>query len=677
MNYPLENLGPQRFQQICQSLVAKTFPSAQCYPVDQPDGGRDITSSGNASTAVPHVIYQVKYTKTALKDRQPHKSIVDQLRTEIPLKASSINAESANYVLMTNVPGTANSGSGSIAAVQKLLSQHLSVPAQCWWRDDIERRLDDAWDIKWAFPEVLRNQDIFRIVVEQHLTEDVKRRAYALRTAIQDQFHYDTEVTFQQVDLQNELLDLFIDVPVDIRNHRRGIDALRRHHRILGEIALHHGPMPRHGDPQIGAATLLLDPLGQEKLPQIVIEGAPGQGKSTIVQYVCQIHRKRILGEGEADSRIPERHENSPIRLPFKVLCRDFAVWIVGNNPFVADGQSDSTAPQQRTIETFLCAQIGYHSGGAEFQVSDLHATAAVFPILILFDGLDEVADIRTREKVVDEIGRGVRRLYSLSLSLQAIVTSRPAAFPNSPGLRPDEFVHLQLLPIDREAITEYSEKWIRARKLKQRAASDVKRIMGEKLDEPHLRDLAGNPMQLSILINLIQRKGPSLPDKRTALYDRYMEVFFDRETDKSDIVRERRDLLLEIHGYLAWVLHSEAQTEKSGGRIESWRLRDVLRKYLEASGHSSDLADRLFSGVVERVVALVARLEGSYEFEVQPLREYFAADTFTTRFRTPRRTTLEKGRCLNGLRFWRKMRFGRTWHGFLQAVIAGEKCRR
>ena len=626
MNYPLENLGPQRFQQICQSLVAKTFPRAQCYPVDQPDGGRDITSSETVDTGVPTVIYQVKYTKTALKDRQPYKSIVDQLRTELPLKASSINAESTNYVLITNVPGTANGGSGSIAVVQKLLCQHLRVPAQCWWRDDIERRLDDAWDIKWAFPEVLRNQDIFRIVVEQHLTEDVKRRAYALRAAIEDQFHYDTEVTFQQVDLQNELLDLFIDVPVDIRNHRRGIHALKGHHRILGEIALHHGLMRRRGDPQIGAATLLLDPLGQEKLPQLVIEGAPGQGKSTIAQYVCQIHRKRILGEGTADSRIPEEHDNSPIRLPFKVLCRDFAVWIVGNNPFVADGQSDSTAPQQRTIETFLCAQIKYHSGGAEFQVSDLHSTAAVFPILVLFDGLDEVADIRTRAKVVDEIGRGVRRLQSLSLSLQAIVTSRPAAFPNSPGLRPDEFVHLQLLPIDREAITEYSEKWIRARKLKPQAASDVKRIMGEKLDEPHLRDLAGNPMQLSILINLIQRKGPSLPDKRTALYDRYMEVFFDRETDKSDIVREQRDLLLEIHGYLAWVLHSEAQTEKSGGRIESWRLRDVVRKYLEEFGHSSDLVDRLFSGVVERVVALVARLEGSYEFEVQPLREYFAA---------------------------------------------------
>ena len=33
-----------------------------------------------------------------------------------------------------------------------------------------------------------------------------------------------------------------------------------------------------------------------------------------------------------------------------------------------------------------------------------------------------------------------------------------------------------------------------------------------------------------------------------------------------------------------------------------------------------------LFTGMVERVVALVSRVEGTFEFEVQPLREYFAA---------------------------------------------------
>ncbi|MEO5916035.1 MAG: hypothetical protein ABIS50_17500 [Luteolibacter sp.] len=42
--------------------------------------------------------------------------------------------------------------------------------------------------------------------------------------------------------------------------------------------------------------------------------------------------------------------------------------------------------------------------------------------------------------------------------------------------------------------------------------------------------------------------------------------------------------------------------------------------------GRDPSLTDLLFTGLVERVVALVSRVQGTYEFEVQPLREYFAA---------------------------------------------------
>ena len=44
------------------------------------------------------------------------------------------------------------------------------------------------------------------------------------------------------------------------------------------------------------------------------------------------------------------------------------------------------------------------------------------------------------------------------------------------------------------------------------------------------LRDLARNPMQLAILLSLIHTRGASLPDKRTALYDSYVELFFSTE---------------------------------------------------------------------------------------------------------------------------------------------------
>ena len=79
----------------------------------------------------------------------------------------------------------------------------------------------------------------------------------------------------------------------------------------------------------VGAASLLLHRLAQRHLDRVVIEGAPGQGKSTIVQYICQIHRRRILEEDINDPRIPEpapnisRTATSEDRLPgFRPLAK-------------------------------------------------------------------------------------------------------------------------------------------------------------------------------------------------------------------------------------------------------------------------------------------------------------------------------------------------------------------
>ena len=132
--------------------------------------------------------------------------------------------------------------------------------------------------------------------------------------------------------------------------------------------------------------------------------------------------------------------------------------------------------------------------------------------------------------------------------------------------------------------------------------------------------------MQLAILLSLIQTRGGSLPDKRTALYDSYVDLFFSREAEKSPVVRDHRDLLVCIHRFLAWVLHVEAQTKQTAGSASAEKLKNLVAAYLEEEGHDSSWAQRLFTGMVERVVALVSRVEGTYEFEVQPLREYFAA---------------------------------------------------
>ncbi len=491
----------------------------------------------------------------------------------------------------------------------------------------MNRRLDDAWNIKWSYPEILSGPDVLRYIVQSGLQEHADRRTSAIRTYIRDQYDRETQVRFKQVELQNRLLDLFIDVPVELRDAFHSRAWRKREGEVLRTIVEEQ----RKGavefeEEALGTATLLLHRLGQEHLLRVVIEGGPGQGKSTLVQYLCQIHRQRILNENLDDPRIPQEHRCSPVRLPLKVDCRDLALWLAKENPFGALESESVPTTWQKSLESFLAAQIQHHSGGSSFDIPDLHAVARLSSLLLVFDGLDEVADIGRRRDVVEYINRGVNRLTEIAVSLQTVVTSRPAAFANSPGLPEDSFRYFTLASINRPLIENYAEKWLRARRLDGKEAADVRRILRDKLDQPHLRELARNPMQLAILLSLIQTHGGSLPEKRTALYDSYVQLYFNRESEKSAIVRDNRPLLIDIQRHLAWVLHAEAQTRRERGSIRADRLHELVVGYLRKEEHDTSLADQLFTGMVERVGALVSRVEGTYEFEVQPLREYFAA---------------------------------------------------
>jgi len=628
MDYSLENLSPEKFQEICHALLARAFPKTQCFPVGQRDGGRDAISYLSGDEQTGFLVYQVKFVRNPRAEKAPHEWLIKVIAEEAPKIQKLIPKGAKEYYLITNIPGTAYLDSGSIDVVQKLLNDNLDIPSQCWWRDDLNRRLDDSWNIKWAYPEILTGPDILRYILENGLSEHAERRTSAIRSFVRDQFDRETEVRFKQVELQNKLLDLYIDVPVNLRTSLPPRHLRRQESAVLHAIAkeIPNNNLQITQSQNIGAASFLLHPLTQEHLNRVVIEGAPGQGKSTVTQYICQLHRSRILNEWLDDPRIPKEHRDNPVRLPFKIDCRDFSLWLSRINPFSAEDDTNLPDDWQKSLESFLTTQITHHSGGAIFSVSDLHAVIKLSAVLLIFDGLDEVADIGRRSEVIEHISKGANRLQEIAVSVQTLVTSRPAAFANSPGLPEDSFRYFHLQSIDRPLIDQYAGKWLKARRLEGREASDVLKILKDKLDQPHLKELARNPMQLAILLSLIQTRGGSLPDKRTALYDTYVELFFNRESEKSTIVRDHRDLLIDIHRYLAWVLHAEAQTKQNRGSASTERLRQLVEDYLRDEGHDCDLAQQLFTGMVERVVALVSRVEGTYEFEVQPLREYFAA---------------------------------------------------
>ena len=629
MDYLYENLGDERFQEFCNVLIAKEFSHLQAFPIGQPDGGRDALVYYMDSSPKGFVVFQVKFVRNPQSVDDPHKWLTKILADEATKIQKLIPKGAKEFYLLTNVSGTAHLDSGSIDKVNKILEDNISIPAQCWWRDDISRRFEKDPMFKWSFPEILNGQDILNSLIFQNINENKENREAVIKAYLTDQYKIDNDVKFRQIDLQNKLIDLYTDVPLRLKEFKRDDKNLKKilaSVKILDRREMLDGMINEERE-GIGAAKFLLHPNIQNGIERILLEGGPGQGKSTVSQYICQVHRAKLLNNTDDLKLLPNNIRNYPVKIPFKIDLRHIASWVERKNPYNSRLSDEFfSGIWKKSLESFLLGHIIYHSQLDSFDSSDLIAITKNSSILFVFDGFDEIADVKTRQEVIQFIDEGIERIKVNSKSIQALITSRPAAFSNAAGFPIDRYPHFELTDITPACTEEYVTKWIKANKLDDREGNEIKRLVAEKLQISHLRELAKSPMQLAIFISLLRTRGESLPNKRTALYDSYIDLFFNREAEKNQQIRDKRDLIIDIHKYLAWVLHSEAELYGHNGTITFDHLIERLEIYLEKEGHSKDVARKLFQVVEERVCALVSRVQGTYEFEVQPLREYFCA---------------------------------------------------
>ncbi len=636
MNYYYEALNDQSFEKLVHALIVSAHPEAICLPVRQPDGGRDAFYYHDTVDRKNFVVFQVKFSNNP-KDKSERDVISSLIKSEQSKVKELISKGATHYYFVTNVQGTGHLDSGSIDKVNKVLTNTFEIPTFVWWRDDIDSRLDNESDIKWSYPEICRATDVLQFLVHRTEDKDGLEAARAITAYIGKQFGDDRDVKFKQVELKRRITDLFIDIPVGHKASRRERGRAQSETKELRQVeeyldrlyefedfdeddgyqSIHHG---------LAACFLLNMPFGKGT-SRFVLEGAPGQGKSTVTQFICQINRLKLLPTRRSDlSSVNEIFVKATTRSPFRVDLRDYAAWVSGRHPYAKQGEIAPPEEGQRSLESFLTMQIMWGSGGLTLSQNDLLDFLARAHSIIILDGFDEVADIRSRVRVVEEICAAADRLDAHALSLQIIVTSRPAAFANSPGFPEDDWVHLELNDLKRSNIKAYQIKWAEAQDLTKDEKEALASTLEEKLRQPHLRDLSRNPMQLAILLQLMHVQGAALPDKRTALYEEYMKIFLNREVEKKQILGDHRELILSIHGLLAWVLQVQAETGQGSGSITMEELKVEVANYLASEEHEPDLANSLMAGTVERVGALVSRVQGTFEFEVQPLREYFAA---------------------------------------------------
>jgi hypothetical protein len=651
--YPYEQLDGSRFQRLVQSLLTVENPGIQCFPLSGADGGRDgledLPENGKLADSI---VYQVKF-----KEPQPlgtpstqdlYEWITGRLRRDLTAVHALKERGATNYMVVTNLIGTGDLDSGLRDRVKEWATRNIPLPTKFWWRDDLDARLPRHYDLIFRFglftgPESVRAVLEARFENLASINGPIRRSEtpptiLALMSYLAEQHRLESKLRFEQADLPGSpLLDLFVDVPASMSNSGRNY---RTHQASLFDVNeasfenisvvdyYYHEKMI--GERNGGAAGLFLADTNLPRFSKVVIEGAPGQGKSTLGQYICQVHRIKLLDKKDDQNKLPARHVNAPVRLPIRVEFRHLAAWFSGTNPWTSESMPEQSSSHSgaMSLESFIAAHVRHSTGGLTFTPDDVVSILSRTPSFIFLDGLDEIADIKLRQRIVKSAEASLSRLESLGADMRVLVTTRPAIFVKSPGFSRKGFRYLQLASLTRSLIDQYAHAWVRVRDLREEEVEELFDVLKANLNETHVAELARNPMQLAILLYLISVKGRSLPEQRTALYEQYLTAFLDRESRKSPAVHAHRKPLLQLHGFLGWLLHSRAESRNpryAGGDISLDELREVFSQYLKYQERSTYLVDELFEGA-ERVFVLVSRNQGRFEFEVQPIREFFAA---------------------------------------------------
>ncbi|MCW2528288.1 MAG: hypothetical protein JWM76_3148, partial [Pseudonocardiales bacterium] len=499
-------LSNHEFQQLCAALLRHRYDPVQCYPVGMADGGVDAIASGS-------IVYQVKWSSKL--EQNPAvwlDNAIDGERDNI--KRLVREAHTSRYILMTSVAGTTTAKrTGSIQVLDKKLreySREFGIPIECWWQADIDGEVDAAPDaIKWSYQEMLAGSDAIRYLIEGSRAEShAARMRDTVLQVMATQWREDARIKFSQLDMNRvSLVDLFVDVHASLqappRNAIDQFSSVQTHRTYKSAGAIEY---------------LLKTPL-----PLTYMLGVPGQGKSTLGQYLCQIHRAAILPGDLLGERTPAYESAGDPKLPLRADLKDYAAWLAGYDPF-----GDEDLPKnprrrgrnQRSLELFLAELCTAASGGRHVTVEQIQSLLERYPTLLVLDGLDEIADLNLRAIVVEQINETATRMAGTTAlrHFQILVTARP----NSTGLaEPDKdvFQTLRLEPLTAALQAEFVAKWCDVYEVHGADRRKLRRIFQDRVALDHVAQLADNPMQLTILLFLIKTNWEAVPEARTPLY--------------------------------------------------------------------------------------------------------------------------------------------------------------
>ncbi len=346
------------------------------------------------------------------------------------------------------------------------------------------------------------------------------------------------------------------------------------------------------------------DYLNAESLQEqhLAMIGAPGSGKTTLLKHLTLT----LAGPRKQRGRV-----NAPNKLPILLFLRDHVASIRESSEFALfDAIRNDLSRKKGPLPP---------QGWFQAQLDAGHC-------LVLFDGLDEVADIEDRKAVAAWVET---QMVAFPRN-RFVITSRPHGYRTNPL---SGVTVLEVQPFNQEQVERFVHNWYRTNEIMSsqkddpgvlmRAQEGAEDLLLRLYNSPTLAALAVNPLLLT-MIATVHRYRSSLPGRRVDLYAEICEVFLGKRRQAVGLDMDLRPAQKQrVLQPLAYCLMRSKRRELSvdeAGQLVAEPLAQVTGKTGEAVG-------REFLAMIEETSGLLLEREtGVYSFAHLAFQEYLTA---------------------------------------------------
>ncbi len=530
-------------------------------------------------------------------------SAIDELKQLLKRGDIDLDEYTRRVLALEKPTQIENTDSGAVATAHGVAAGEGGVAAHKIGGDvtiqNITQVIQQPTDVALSLPEALRHYLNYLIEAHQRL------RLQGIRAGSQP----------LSIDLEKVYISL---TAIEKSVRREAMDAMK-------------GMSPHERD----YSGILTIATALQRYKRLVIIGDPGSGKTTLLSYLALTYARMLRdGANSVQERLQlDEREHLPILLPL----RDFGRHLKENH-------SDSSKDGAALLLNYLRA---YYEGQDIALPKDFFSTyLEEGQAIVLLDGMDEVAEVKLRQRVARLIEKFVVRYKHVGNRF--IVTSREVGYEGAARLG-EEFGLAKVRDFNRDEVRRFVRDWTHAveatlaghdtLELQRLANAQAEKLIAAIENNPRVNDLAVNPLLLTV-IALVHRYRASLPDRRSELYEEAVEVLLGKWDEAKGMETEMvlagraldagdsRSLLAPV----AFWLH-----EKKRREIELDDLRKLLLPPFTALANNDKTAaakavDQFINLINERSGLLIKRGTGVYGFAHLTFQEYLTARVIVDR---------------------------------------------